>query len=74
MNFKKGDYVIINPKSKYSHQGYKNNIQLIGTIIEYPTKYDDLGYMVDWGGGQTGMLYNDEDLIPYNSEPNYEIY
>jgi len=74
MNFKKGDYVIINPKSKYSHQGYKNNIQLIGTIILTKTNDSDFQYEVDWEGGKHGLLYNDEDLFPFNSELNYEIY
>ncbi len=74
MNFSKGDRVIINPESQYQHQGYSDDIQLIGTIISTKTNYKDFMYLVDWEGGKHGLLYNDEDLFPFNSELNYEIY
>lgn len=74
MKFKKGDKVIINPEGQYQYQGYSDDIQLIGTIISTKTNDSDFQYEVDWEGGKHGLLYNDEDLFPFNSELNYEIY
>ncbi len=72
MKYNVNQKVKIALESQHVNQGLSDGIQMEGTIINL-NQCSLYQYKITWSNGQTNN-YREEDLLPYNTEPNYEIY